>query len=138
MDNITEKITSLSEQSEVMETAAANLGVNTVIRGKGLREFSEFLLKHDDEKNFGGLCRVFNNETGNAMWVTDDSADQMKTQNNHNNAISLETELAAAKNESTVTKNELVAAKNELTAVKNELAAMKSQHQVSQRGCWRR
>jgi len=120
MQQITDSITSMSEKSELLQTAAEN-GSNTVVRGKSLREFSDFLLKHDKEKEFGGLCRVFNSQNGNAMWVTDESAEKMKDTNNLNNVIKLEKELAAAKQELAAPKKELAATKKKPSIAENKL-----------------
>ena len=59
---------------DVIETA----GDTKRVRGKELREFSQFLRERDSKLSFAGLCRVCDYTNGNAIWVTEESKQELQ------------------------------------------------------------
>merc|ERR1711935_35772 len=54
---------------------------NKKLRGSELREFTKFLKKRDPEMTYSNLRRICKKSTGNAIWVTDDSAAKIREDN---------------------------------------------------------
>ena len=50
-------------------------------RGGELRDFEDFLKKHDGGRKFAGLMRVCDRADGTAIWVTPDSAESIEASN---------------------------------------------------------
>jgi len=47
-------------------------------RGGELREFVKFLIDHDPESTFANMTRVCDKDTGRAIWVTQESAEEIE------------------------------------------------------------
>jgi len=82
-------------QASIGDAQQSETVVTKTIRGKALREFENFLLEHDEGKNFAGLRRVMT-ECGTVVWTSDSNVDPVSR---------LSTQVAAISEEKKALKN---------------------------------
>jgi len=74
-----DKDSSVADHGSVQKHVDAGDEGGGAKRGGELRDFEKFLQEHDPDSTYGGLMRVCNEENGEAIWVSEASAQDIES-----------------------------------------------------------
>jgi serine/threonine protein kinase len=123
------KFVSDSKRGVIEQALHDTTGVRDGIRGNALREFGAFLKETDADSTFSGLKRLCDESSGRAIWVTEESAQEIELENGSSTNETDEVKKLKAENTRLVGKQEkLVEEKKKLKEANADSTQLKAEN----------